>query len=359
MNPSSVALVAHALRDPAALPGLSLPAWEQLVRAARRTDLLGRIACLVEAHGISAQVPAAPKAQLLAARHLAQAQHDEVRREVDHVVEALRPLDVRVVLLKGAAYVVANMAAAPGRLFSDIDILVPKDRLAEVESALMQHGWMTTHPDAYDQRYYREWMHELPPLQHVSRQTVLDVHHAVLPVTARLKPDSKKLLESAQPIAGAPALYVLAPLDVILHNVTHLFHNEELSHGLRDLSDLDLLLRRGSVEPDFWPRLVARAAELDLARPLHYGLRYAKRLLGTPVPDAALAAAAQTGAPGALVGRMMDGVWSRGLASSSHADLDTTTRASLALLYQRAHWLRMPPALLCRHFVAKAARIFE
>ena len=80
MNPSSVALVAHALRDPAALPGLSLPAWEQLVRAARRTDLLGRIACLVESHGISAQVPAAPKAQLLAARHLAQAQHDEVRR---------------------------------------------------------------------------------------------------------------------------------------------------------------------------------------------------------------------------------------------------------------------------------------
>ncbi|MEO7007580.1 MAG: nucleotidyltransferase family protein, partial [Caldimonas sp.] len=254
---------------------------------------------------------------------------------------------------------VANMAAAPGRLFSDIDILVPKERLAEVESALMQHGWMTTHPDAYDQRYYREWMHELPPLQHVSRQTVLDVHHAVLPVTARLKPDSAKLLESAQPISGSPVLYVLAPLDVILHNVTHLFHNEELSHGLRDLSDLDLLLRQGSTEPEFWPRLVARAAGLDLARPLHYGLRYAKSLLGTPVPDAALAAAAQSGAPSAAVGRLMDGVWSRGLASSLHSHLDMPTRASLALLYLRAHWLRMPPALLCRHFLAKAGRVFE
>ncbi|MGH8252432.1 MAG: nucleotidyltransferase domain-containing protein [Steroidobacteraceae bacterium] len=359
MTPSPLALVADALRDPAALPNLSLPAWEQLVHATRRADLLARIACLVEAHGISGQVPAAPYAQLLAARYLAQAQHDEVRREVGHVIEALRPLDVRVVLLKGAAYVVADMAAAAGRLFSDIDILVPKNRLAEVESALMQHGWMTTHPDAYDQRYYREWMHELPPLQHVSRQTVLDVHHAVLPVTARLKPDSRKLLESAQPIAGEPALYVLAPLDLILHNVTHLFHNEELSHGLRDLSDLDLLLRRGSVERDFWPRLIARATDLDLARPLHYGLRYANRLLATPVPDSALAAAAENAAPNAALGRLMDGVWSRGLASSLHARSDVPTRASLILLYLRAHWLRMPPALLCRHFLAKAGRIFE
>ena len=72
----------------------------------------------------------------------------------------------------------------------------------EVEGALMLHGWSTTHHDAYDQRYYRKWMHELPPLKHNTRGTVLDVHHAILPVTARLKPDSRKLLAASRPIAA-------------------------------------------------------------------------------------------------------------------------------------------------------------
>ncbi len=351
----SIGLVAEALHDPAALPRLSLPEWERLVHEARRADLLARIACLADVHGISAQIPPAPRAQLQATRYLAQAQHDEVRREVQHVVEALRPLDVQVVLLKGAAYVVGGMSAALGRLFNDIDILVPRNRLAEVEAALTQHGWMTTHPDAYDQRYYREWMHELPPLQHVRRQTVLDVHHAVLPPTARPKPDSAKLLAAALPVAGMPGLQVLAPLDVLLHSIAHLFHNEDLSRGLRDLSDIDLLLRATSGAPRFWSRLVERADELDLSRPLYYALRQAKQVLATPVPAAALSAT-ENAAPSWLVGGLMDGVWSRGLASSLLAPQDAKTSASLALLYLRAHWLRMPPALLCRHLLVKTFR---
>jgi hypothetical protein len=66
-------------------------------------------------------------------------------------------------------------------MFSDVDVLVPRDRLADVEAALMLAGWASTNPSEYDQHYYRRWMHELPPLQHIRRQTVLDVHHAILP----------------------------------------------------------------------------------------------------------------------------------------------------------------------------------
>jgi hypothetical protein len=146
--------------------------------------------------------------------------------------------------------VAAGLPAAAGRLFSDIDILVPKARLDEVESQLMAHGWVSTHHDAYDQRYYREWMHELPPMQHLRRATVIDVHHAILPQTAAVRPDPARLRAGARAIPGAPGLYVLAPCDMVLHSATHLFSEGEYDHGLRDLFDLHrLLCHFGATEP--------------------------------------------------------------------------------------------------------------
>jgi len=52
---------------------------------------------------------------------------------------------------------------------------------------LMLEGWVSGHRSAYDQRYYRKWMHEIPPMTHIRRQTVLDLHHNILPETARLR----------------------------------------------------------------------------------------------------------------------------------------------------------------------------
>jgi hypothetical protein len=240
-------------------------------------------------------------------------------------------------------------------VFSDVDILVPFARLAEVESALMLHGWATTHHNAYDQRYYRRWMHELPPLRHIVRMTVVDVHHAILPPTARLKPDSAKLLAASRPIVGEDRLRVLCPVDMILHSATHLFHNEDLSQGLRDLADLDSLLRHFGREPGFWEELPRRAAELDLARPLYYGLRYASRFLGTPVPSRAHRLA-DAGRPPRLAGHLMDALYDRALRPVAASDAGTLTPLYRHALYVRAHWLRMPPLLLAWHLGVKAFR---
>lgn len=355
MTSPSDDLVIQALRRPERLPAWPLPAWEQLVRQARRADLLARIAGMLGESGLIDKVPPQPRAHLDAARILAIAQEREVRREVEHVRRAIEPTGAHTVLLKGAAYVMAGLPAAEGRTFSDIDILVPRGRLAEVEAALMLGGWATTHHSAYDQRYYREWMHELPPLQHIHRHTVVDVHHAILPDTARLKPSSRKLLAASQALDGPGGLHVLEPRDMVLHSMAHLFHNEEMSHALRDLSDLDLLLRHFSGDAGFWERLIGRARELDLARPLHYGLRYANRVLGTPAPREMLELAARAAAPWPL-SRAMDGLWLRALRSPPPRAGDPLTATSLFLLYVRAHWLRMPPGLLLRHLLVKGLR---
>jgi Uncharacterised nucleotidyltransferase len=348
-------LLLRALQQGEALHTWSLPAWDDLIRQARPANLLARIGALVDDAGSAARIPPAPRAHLEAALTLARKQAADVRREVRHITQALQTVGTPVILLKGAAYVMAGHSPSRGRMFSDVDILVPKAHLGEVEAALMLAGWATTHHTAYDQRYYRRWMHELPPMQHIQRLTVIDVHHAILPDTARLKPDSARLIAASVPLDGEGLLRVLEPADMVLHSMTHLLHNDELSNGLRDLSDLDLLLREFSSRPGFWARLGERAQVLDLARPLYYGLRLTQALLGTPVPASATQLSVQA-APAWPLSAGMDGLWTRALGSHHPEAQSFGTPPALFMLYLRAHWLRMPPALLAGHLGVKAFR---
>ena len=121
---------------------------------------------------------------------------------MNRVERALRDLNVPVVLLKGGAYVMAGLPAGRGRLMSDLDILVPRERLPEVEGALSARGWETLEADSYDDYYYRNWTHELPPMRHRDRNTELDVHHTILPPLGSLKPDPALLFDAARPLAG-------------------------------------------------------------------------------------------------------------------------------------------------------------
>jgi hypothetical protein len=356
MNPADAELL-RALRDPADVGRWSPQSWSRLLHQARAHGLLGRLASRVHAAGASA-VPPALAGHFDSALRLCRAQQAEVEREARYLRAALQTLGTPVVVLKGAAYALARLPAAQGRLFSDIDLLVPKSSLAKAESLLQLHGWMGTAQTAYDQRYYREWMHELPPMVHVHRQTTLDLHHTILPETARLRPDAGALLAAAQPLPEWPGLSVLAPADMVLHSMTHLFMNDDTRHALRDLSDLDALLRHFGADAAFWDALIERARLHQLPRLLQYGLRYARRLLGTPVPAAALAAAERF-APALPVQSLMDSLWLS--AFDPHGPLQPRLRhrAATAALYVRGHWLRMPTLLLARHLTIKALRLHD
>jgi hypothetical protein len=342
-----------ALRDPRAMATFDLGQCDLLLRQADRADMTATVLYLAEEHGVLHALPAPVREQLAWARVRAERHRQAVAWEVGLIGRALAPLGVPLVLLKGAAYALAGLPHARGRLFSDIDILVPFERIGQVEAQLMLNGWVSNTPDPYDQRYYREWMHELPPMQHAKRQTVIDVHHAILPRTASAQPDPARLRGAARALPGHPGLLILAPADMVLHSAVHLFHEGEFEHGLRDLADLHRLLLHFGAEPGFWGELTARADELGLSRQLFYALRYTRRLLLTPVPAAALAAAAH-GSPGPALLALMDRLFDRALLPMHPSCDDRFSALARFLLYIRGNWLRMPPLLLTRHLLHKA-----
>ena len=346
-------LIVRTLRTPETVRRYSLGDWDLLVRQAHAAGLLARLSARLSGQGLAAAIPAPVRWHFDAADTLAARQQIAVRWELQQIRAALADLDAPLIVLKGAAYVAAGLPAATGRLFSDIDILVPRDALRAAESSLMLAGWHASGLSDYDKRYYRRWMHEIPPMQHALRDTVIDVHHAILPDTARYHPDTARLCARAQAVADLPGIHVLAPEDRILHAATHLFHDGELPHGLRDLTDLDLLLRDPANPPDFWLRLASRADELELGRSLYYALRHVRHFLDTPVPESVLAAVAAH-APGHATLAVMDAVFSRALAPDHASCADRLTPAARLAAYVRAHWLRMPPHLLLPHLFHKA-----
>lgn len=345
-------LLLQVLRQPERLGAVTLGDWDLLLRQAGSARLLTTLRTLLGERGLLEKIPTEARTHLDWSQMLAERHRRAVHWEVEQIRRALNALALKPILLKGGAYAIAGLPPANGRLFSDIDILVPKDRLDEVEAALMMHGWISSHTDAYDQRYYREWMHELPPMQNIRRDTLIDVHHAILPETARARPAPAKLRAAAQPIDGDPDFLTLSPADMVLHSATHLFYGE-FEHGLRDLVDIDRLLRHFGAAPGFWDGLAGRARELELGRPLFYALRLTQRLLGTPVPELVLAETTRD-APGPALLALMDWLFGHALVPGHASCRRRGSAAAKLALYIRANWLRMPPLLLARHLFHKA-----
>ncbi len=332
---------------------LSAFGWETLLGQARQANLQGRLAHHFADNNWMTDVPAGPRCHLQSGLTIARRQWHEVRWEADRIRRALADVATPIVLLKGAAYLLAGLPPAPGRIFSDVDILVERSKLEEVESALFAAGWLSEERDAYNDRYYRQWMHELPPMRHVQRGTTVDVHHTITPPTCRFKVDGAQLLNRIQAIPDHPGLYTLSPTDMVLHSAAHLFLEGEFGHGLRDLLDMNDLVLHFSQEPRFWEDLLDRAEQLGLQIPLSHGLVHLKRLFSTSAPKH-LEDRVNLLDPSLLTRRLMSTLLGIALRPEHPSCDERFTGLARWLLYVRSHHLRMPTHLVVPHLTRKA-----
>jgi len=326
--------VARALTDPASVAGLDAGQWTRLLAAARALSLIGTLAEILADQPLPDHV-----ARVLADVRLSnETGLRQALWEAECASMALTDYPGKVVLLKGTAFAAAALDAARGRSIGDLDILVARDGLDQVEALLLRAGWEWVKPDPYDDAYYRQWMHELPPLIHAERDRMIDVHHTILPLTARPRPDAAALLADARALPSG--LYMLSPADLICHAAAHLIADGDLSGGMRNLWDIDRLVRQ-FVEEDagFAQKLEERAKLHHLHDVVARALRLAYRLFGTPAIWPI-----RPGTADALFLRRITAVdgWGR-----------KTRKLTRQGFYIRSHLLRMPPAMLARHLWTK------
>lgn len=326
-------LLVRLLADPAA--SAEVRDWTSLLTVARAESLIGSLAWRLEHSEVPQKV-----AEIL---ELARQDSDQARAqalwEAEMARRSLAPLGEPVVLLKGTAYAAARLDAGLGRSIGDLDIMAPRDSMDSVQEALLAAGWEWVKEDEYDDLYYRRWMHELPPLIHKERDRMIDVHHTILPLTARPKPDAAAML--ADSVVLPDGLRILSPADMVIHSAAHLFADGDLAGGLRNLWDIDRLLRGFAADdPDFWSKLDERAKGHGLLSAVNRAGRLANDLYATPIPE------------GWRIRGGADALFKARLLARN--GWGQATRPALRFaFYVRSHWLRMPPAMLARHLWTK------
>ncbi|MBK1727478.1 nucleotidyltransferase family protein [Halorhodospira neutriphila] len=338
------------------MAGLTGPEWTGLLQAARESELLGTLWRLAGEAGVQERLPE-PAARHLWGGYLAAERNAEaVRWELEQLDGGLLGRLSPPVALKGAAYLLAGLPNAAGRVCHDIDLLFPADEVGRAESLLFFEGWQASPHDAHDQRYYRQWMHELPPLVHRRRGATLDLHHNLLPETFAVRVEPRRVLDAAAPLAAPWRLRVPAPEHLALHAAVHLFAETEWQRGLRDLYDIHALVEhfQAARGDRFWEELLDEAEALGVAWLVEPALACGRTLLGTRVPAAAAERLERHGPPRWRRGPMR-ALFRHGLntRASRTPRRDALARAALLL---RGHWLKMPPTLLARHLLYKAFR---
>jgi hypothetical protein len=327
MNPAL--LLAGVLRDPVRAESLTASAWTALFAVARAEQLIGTLAHRID--GLA--MPPAAARLVRDAIDSADQGRTAALWEAEMARRALAGLDMPVVLLKGTAYAAAGLSPSSGRAIGDLDILVPRARIEEAETALLAAGWEWVKPDPYDDAYYRQWMHELPPLIHRDRDKMIDVHHTILPLTARITPDAAGML--ADSIALENGLRILSPQDMICHAAAHLFADGDLAGGMRNLWDIHCLLTEFGTQG-----LEARAAHHGLGPAVARAARLADHLYGTEIPGSW------------RIPDSMDRLFVYRLTARNGWGRSTRKLVQLGF-YVRSHWLRMPPLMLARHLWTK------
>jgi hypothetical protein len=316
-------ILARALADPASVVGLDADGWTSLLTMARAEQLIGTLAMRLD----GLPLPSAVKAILADARAAAEHGRRAALWEAEMARRALSAVDCPVILLKGTAFVAAGLSAGQGRSIGDLDILVPRASLDAVEAALLAAGWEWVKPDPYDDVYYRRWMHELPPLIHRDRDRMIDVHHTILPLTARVTPDAEALIEGS--IALENGLRTLSANGMLVHAAAHLFADGDLAGGLRNLWDIRCLIDEFGTDG-----LDVEARRHGLSHEVARSLRLVGALFGDRQP---------TG---------IDRLYIRRITARDSWGRPTRPLTRLAF-YVRSHWLRMPPAMLARHLWTK------
>jgi hypothetical protein len=323
-----------ALRDPESTAKLDAKGWTALLTIARAEQLIGTLA-----HRLQGQdMPVSVAAILEDARTNAEYQKRTALWEADCARRALAGYPGKVVLMKGTAYVAAGLKAGEGRHIGDLDIMVAQADMPQVESLLLgEGGWEWVKEDAYDDDYYRDHMHELPPMIHKERDRMIDVHHTILPLTARPRPDAGAMLGDAVVLENG--LYVFSHADMVIHCAAHLIADGDLSGGLRNLWDMHCLLTEFA-STEFWPALQSRAEHHQLWPAVHRAVRLSRELYGTEIPKEWQSWNARD--KWCIARLLARDEWGRG-----------SRKFVRLIFYIRSHWLRMPPLMLARHLWVK------
>ena len=241
--------------------------------------------------GLLAQLPEAEQAALKSAFYSAKVHSTLLTMELKALLEALQPLGIEPILLKGMALGSTLYPSPATRPTSDLDVLIEPAQLETVQQVLTARGYQGMGFAPGHQPLNNHWHAWREPGN--GQSVAVEAHwHLVHDQGYARRMDLRGFYSRAQwaDVQGCPAR-MLAPADQLIHACAHLLLHHARSFSLLWLLDLRLLVGRYGQSWD-WGELVGRAAEYRLAGALRYWLELTEMWYGPFLPAQAVAALA-------------------------------------------------------------------
>ncbi|GAA6184225.1 nucleotidyltransferase family protein [Aliiglaciecola sp. NS0011-25] len=329
---------------------LTLSQWQNVIFIFRESKLLASLYHVALRDGSFDQYPEFAKRHLGSAQVYAKRQAQQILFEAVEFRLQLEQVGITAVFLKGAGYTLRNSLNSHGRVCSDIDVLVNKKDLSAAEAHLKNNRWQSEVLSDYDEKYYRQWAHEVPPLIHINRATVVDMHHNLYPPISGRTTNIDQFISSR--LKTASGCFVLEPATTVMHSIIHLFANEDSSSWIRDLFDITLLIKEYESD-DFWTSLIDLSKQTDFEFEFVCCMHALKFYTDISVPEIANDYIARYKMTKIQVWLMNHAIIP---AICPEHDLLLTAKIRWAkkLVYLRGHWIKMPFNVLIKHFAFKS-----
>ncbi len=282
-------LLRHARRGGAAgLPPVTDAQWEALVDEAVRQRIAAFAWHRLSRGPARSSMPETVQQRLRDLYLRGAFRNTLLLREAADIAARLTARGVPVLFLKGV-HLAAHTYAEPAlRSMADIDLMVPRDRLADVDRMFVEWGWgPLPRPDI--EAFCRRFPHTAP--LHKEGSFPFEVHYAIERPTSPFRIDVDGLWERARTIdiEGVP-VRVLSTEDLLLHLCLHASYHHRFDRApLKSLVDVAVVTDRHEGEID-WTGLSERAAVWGASPFVYCTLRLARELLDAAVPEGALEA---------------------------------------------------------------------
>ena len=271
----------RSIRQDLVCPNLD---WDHVTRAACAHGIAPLIYHNLCRSDVVSLLPPAAAETLRSSYYSNAARNSLLYNELHKVLEAFREGRIEVIVLKGAALADTVYAHRALRSMSDIDLLVRKEKLIEVETQLLDMGYMLEE-NAETKEYYQE--HHYHWVFAKRSTPKIEIHWHIGRPTTSFRIDIDGLWQRARStkIAGAEAL-VLSPEDLLLHLCQHAWKHS-LTGGLRPFCDIAETARHYR-EKINWRALNALSSDWQMSPCAFLGLSLAKELFDAPIPESCL-----------------------------------------------------------------------
>jgi hypothetical protein len=214
--------------------------------------------------------------------------------ELESLARLFHQAGIKVVALKGVSFALTVYPSIALRPMGDMDLLVPKEKLADAIEVAKSFDYRNAAPDA-SPGLSNLLNHEIQLQKNGGQSIMLELHHSLVGVkaysyavpvgwfweqTEPLKPSSSKMFFGN--------LFMLTPEAQVLFAAGHamLQHGRQFS-PMRWFYDLDQLIRLYNARMD-WELLLSQAKAFEWGSALDETLKQTVAYFNTPVPERVL-----------------------------------------------------------------------